>query len=61
MGGYELLKSDLLMTHKALLDIMPWYSGWLDEDGKPEPHSVMAASVLTMTQTLGIPPKVYIN
>ena len=33
------------MTHEALAAFMPFYCGWLDDDGEPDANSVMLAPV----------------
>lgn len=50
------------LTHKGMLEYMPWYSGWLDDGaGKPDSNSVLVSSILTMTHPQLPTMKLYIN
>jgi len=52
------------LSHRLLLQFMPFDSGWYDDgEGRPEPYSVMIASVLTAIGHANtcIIPKVYTN
>jgi len=41
------------MTHEALASFMPFYCGWLDDDGVPNATSVMLAPVFYSISVYG--------